>query len=198
MKNWLGQSGRRRVYELFSAHFMAVTVRNSDPRTWPVSVKWEICKYLPVSCQLFLRCIFFGVIKFTPRLSNLLPIWMLIQCRRRKTPYIQSWNVHSVQHMPVWACPRLLCVWFCVRSIWLRSCTAAESAFCSSILRDPLTIKEGRITHTNKRHAGPNAMAAGAGLAFTLSQSGKFPWKPQQEVQQSSCPSCALPLPMLI
>lgn len=29
-------------------------------------------------------------------------------------------------------------------------------------------IKEERITHTNKRHAGPNAMAAGAGLAFTV------------------------------
>lgn len=39
-----------------------------------------------------------------------------------------------------------------------------------------LMIKKERITHTNKRHAGPKATAAGAELAFTVSQSGRFPW----------------------
>lgn len=116
------------------------------------------------------------LIKFASRLSDLQPIWMSIQ----RGQGINS--LHAALARVFRAAYGCLGLSRAPLRVILRVVHLARLMHGCRIgllffhLEGPLTIKEERITHTNKRHAGPNAVAAGDGLAFTVSQSGKFPW----------------------
>lgn len=100
--------------------------------------------------------------------------------------------------MPVWACPGLLCVWFCVWSIWLRWCTAAGSAFCSSTLRDPLRSKRNASPTQTNATLGQMRWQPVMGWHLLCHNLGSFHGSLNRKCNRAPACPCALPLPVLI
>lgn len=197
-KNLIGPMGEAKRKLFMNSLFLFISrllVFDSDLRmcTWHIialqSVKWEICEYLmPLWLYLvnlfLIRCSLNVLLeKSVSELSVLQKIWMLIQARRCPL-YLPPSGTYIQCSICVFAlCWVSLCVWFCAWSIWQRRPTAwhaysvsvcvcvygRKTSLLFSLLKRPLMIREGYISHTHKHDTRPNTMAAGARLIRTVS-----------------------------
>lgn len=192
-KNLIGPMGEAKWKLFMNSLFLFISrllVFDSDLRmcTWHIialqSVKWEICEYLmPLWLYLvnlfLIRCSLNVLLeKSVSELSVLQKIWMLIQARRCH-PLARTFNAAYVcLHYAGFLCvcdfvrdpfgsvvpqPGTLALFLCV-CVYGR-----KTSLLFSLLKRPLMIREGYISHTQKHDTRPNTMAAGARLIRTVS-----------------------------